>query len=81
MSPAGVLHADWLVPQWPAPAGVRAIFTTRAGGVSAAPFDALNLGSHVGDLPASVAVNRAVLQRAIGTSRPAFLNQVHGSRV
>ncbi|MBC7445146.1 MAG: peptidoglycan editing factor PgeF [Polaromonas sp.] len=81
MNPAGVLHADWLVPQWPAPAGVRAVFTTRAGGVSAAPFDALNLGSHVGDQPSSVAANRAALQRALGTCRPAFLNQVHGSRV
>ena len=81
MSLAGAFHPDWLIPQWPAPAGIKAVFTTRAGGVSAAPFEAMNLGSHVGDLPDSVATNRAILQRAIGTSRPAFLNQVHGTQV
>ena len=63
------------------PACVKAVFTTRSGGVSAAPFDAMNLGNHVGDLPDSVAANRAVLHRAIDTCRPAFLNQVHGIRV
>lgn len=75
------LHPDWLVPDWPAPAGVRAVFTTRAGGVSALPFDSLNLGDHVGDLPASVATNRAVLRRATGTDHAVFMNQVHGARV
>ncbi|MEO5659432.1 MAG: peptidoglycan editing factor PgeF [Polaromonas sp.] len=74
------LHPDWLIPDWPAPGGVRAVFTTRAGGVSAAPFDSMNLGDHVGDQPAAVAANRARLQRATGT--PAvFLHQVHGARV
>ena len=81
VTPPNAFHPDWLHPQWPAPAGVKAIFTTRAGGVSDAPFDAMNLGSHVGDLPDAVAANRAVLQRATGTSRLAFLNQVHGTRV
>ncbi len=41
--------ADWIVPDWPAPANVRAVCTTRAGGSSAAPYDSLNLGDHVGD--------------------------------
>ena len=81
MSRLDAFHPDWLIPQWPAPAGVKAVFTTRAGGVSAAPFDTLNLGSHVGDLAESVTANRAVLQRGIGTSRPVFLNQVHGTKV
>ena len=81
MSLAGAFHPDWLVPQWPAPAGIKAVFTTRAGGVSAVPFDAMNLGSHVGDPPDSVAGNRAVLQRAVGTSPLVFLNQVHGTQV
>jgi len=74
------VHADWLIPDWPAPAGVRAVFTTRAGGLSAAPYDSLNLGDHVGDLPARVAANRALLRRALG-SRAVFLQQVHGSEV
>ena len=74
------MNADWLVPDWPAPQGVRAVFTTRSGGVSAAPHDSLNLGDHVGDRPAQVAANRSLLQRALG-ARPVFLKQVHGSEV
>ena len=68
---------DWLVPDWPAPAGVRAICTTRTGGVSPGALGGLNLGGHVGDEPANVAANRAQLQAAIGV-RPVFLQQVHG---
>ncbi|MCF8161426.1 MAG: laccase domain-containing protein, partial [Polaromonas sp.] len=69
-----------LTPDWPAPAGVHAVCSTRTGGVSAAPYDSLNLGDHVGDDPAHVAANRAILQEAIG-ARPVFLNQVHGAQV
>jgi hypothetical protein len=50
------------------------------GGVSNAPYDSLNLGDHVGDDPAHVATNRAILQQAIGV-HPVFLNQVHGTQV
>jgi polyphenol oxidase len=74
------VHADWLIPDWPAPAGVRAVFTTRAGGLSAAPYDSMNLGDHVGDLPVKVAANRALLRQALG-GRAVFLQQVHGSEV
>lgn len=69
---------DWIVPGWPAPARVRAVCTTREGGVSAAPFDSLNLGDHVGDDPDRVAQNRAIFRRALG-ARPVFLAQVHGT--
>lgn len=72
-------HA-WLRPDWPAPAHVHAVFTTRAGGVSVAPFDRFNLGDHVGDDPAAVAANRATLAQALG-ARPVFLKQVHGTGV
>jgi YfiH family protein len=68
---------DWIVPDWPAPARVRAVFTTRAGGVSAAPYDALNLGDHVGDVLADVQANRARLATEIA-AQPVFLQQVHG---
>lgn len=74
------MHADWLIPDWPAPAGVKAVFTTRAGGLSAAPYDSMNLGDHVGDLPVKVAANRALLRQALG-SRAVFLQQVHGNKV
>ncbi|MDO9357742.1 MAG: laccase domain-containing protein, partial [Polaromonas sp.] len=53
------MHPDWQIPDWPAPPGVRAVFTTRQGGVSPHPYDSLNLGDHVGDLPQNVATNRA----------------------
>ncbi|OYQ40267.1 laccase [Rhodoferax sp. TH121] len=72
--------ADWLVPDWPAPARVKAVFTTRSGGQSRAPYGSLNLGTHVGDELADVLANRAVLQRALGV-RPVFLEQVHGTQV
>ena len=72
------MNPDWLHPQWPAPAGVHALCTTRAGGTSKAPFDSLNLGDHVGDDPAAVGTNRAILQRAID-ARSVFLSQVHGA--
>lgn len=73
------IPSDWLIPQWPAPAHVRALCTTRAGGVSAPPYDSLNLGLHVGDAEASVRANRERLFAALG-ARPVFLNQVHGNQ-
>jgi polyphenol oxidase len=69
--------AGWIVPEWPAPANVRAICTTRVGGVSQAPFESLNLGDHVGDAAGAVATNRKIFCDAI-QARPVFLTQVHG---
>lgn len=62
------------------PPEVGALMTTRAGGVSAPPFDSLNLGERVGDDPAAVAANRARFAAAIG-GVPVWLQQVHGTRV
>jgi YfiH family protein len=72
--------ADWIVPDWPVPPNVRAVCTTRVGGASAAPYDSLNLGDHVGDDPSAVATNRRVFADATG-ARPVFLKQVHGTDV
>ena len=74
------MHPDWLTPDWPAPPGVRAVFTSRLGGVSAPPWDSMNLGDHVGDDPLSVAANRALLAQALA-AKPVFLQQVHGTAV
>jgi YfiH family protein len=74
------VNPDWLIPQWPAPAHVHAVCTTRAGGTSVAPYDSLNLGDHVGDRPEAVAANRAILRQAIG-AHPVFLTQVHDTQV
>ncbi|WFC61321.1 peptidoglycan editing factor PgeF [Pseudomonas sp. REST10] len=68
---------DWLRPDWPAPASVRACVTTRNGGFSQAPFDSLNLGDHVDDDPAAVLANRRHLLATLGC-QPAWLRQVHG---
>lgn len=66
---------------WPdRPAGVQAALTTRAGGVSGAPWDQWNLGDHVGDHPAHVADNRRLLAQRLG-ARPVYLRQVHGTQV
>jgi YfiH family protein len=69
-----------LRPDWPVPPGVHALFSTRAGGHSAPPFDSLNLGDHVGDQPAAVAANRVALAGAL-QAKPVFLKQMHGTEV
>jgi YfiH family protein len=72
----------FLRPDWPAPAGIRAVATTRLGGVSTPPFASLNLGAHVGDSEVAVLRNREILQQQLGLPGvPRWLNQVHGNRV
>ncbi len=73
---------DWLVPDWPAPQTVRALTTTRTGGVSVTPWASMNPADHVGDATTAVAANRARLRGALGLpSEPIWLQQVHGVRV
>lgn len=72
--------SGWLRPQWDAPAGVGALMSTRAGGVSTAPWDSLNLGDAVGDAVQAVAENRRRFVAATG-AQPVWLRQVHGTRV
>lgn len=76
MSPA------WIEPDWPAPRGIRAASSLRLGGRSTGVFASLNLGAHVGDEPAAVAANRAVLVKALDLpAEPVWLQQVHGTEV
>ena len=75
-----VSSSDWIVPDWPAPARVRSLITTRRGGVSVGPYASLNLGQHVGDDPLAVAENRRRLGRRL-PALPCWLNQVHGTQV
>jgi YfiH family protein len=71
-----------LTPEWRVAREVRAAFTLRGGGVSAAPFDSLNVGAHVGDAAAAVAENRhRVRLRLDLPAEPEWLEQVHGTRV
>ena len=62
---------------------IRRVTTTRAGGVSAPPFDTFNLGDHVGDDPAAVAANRKRLAASLklGDDGVVWMNQVHGDHV
>jgi YfiH family protein len=73
-------HPDWIVPDWPAPAGVKALITTRAGGVSQGPYAIFNLGLRTGDDPKAVAANRDRLN-ALLPQQPQWLRQVHGAGV
>jgi polyphenol oxidase len=76
------LQFEWLKPNWPAPANVRAASTLRTGGVSAPPYDSLNLGAHVGDASEAVKTNRARLREALRLpGEPCWLDQVHGTSV
>lgn len=69
-----------ILPDWPAPVCVKALQTTRLGGVSQGSYASLNLGDHVKDLPQHVAANRQLLSPYL-PSEPVWLNQVHGVRV
>jgi len=74
-----------LRPDWPAPAQVSALMSTRLGGVSAAPYDSLNLrppllGGEGADQPESIFQNHRHFAQALGAV-PVWLNQVHGTTV
>ena len=61
--------------------GAAVAVTTRLGGASAAPYDSLNLGLHVGDDPGTVVHNRARAAAAFGVALDALViaRQVHGA--
>ena len=75
--------AEFIRPQWAAPASVTALVTTRTlAGHSQPPFDRFNLGMHCGDEPSAVAANRERLIELAGLPNPPhWLAQVHGSQV
>ncbi len=58
-------------------------FTDRWGGVSAAPYEELNLGGAVGDDPDAVRTNRELAAKSLGLEpgRVVWMNQVHGADV
>ena len=64
-------------PDWPAPQFVRALMTTREGGVSKEPWNTLNLGLLSGDSSDNVQKNRSLVQSAMGVAA-VYLRQVHG---
>ena len=72
----------FIYPDWPAPKNIKAITTTRIGGISRAPFDSFNLGDRVGDSPDNVRRNRVFLRETLNLpSDPVWLKQAHGVNV
>ena len=71
------------MPEWQLPENVRALTTTRLGGVSGPPFNSFNLGAHVNDVAANVAQNRHKLavQCGLPDTSLQWLNQTHGITV
>jgi YfiH family protein len=63
--------------------GAHFAFTDRWGGVSAAPYEELNLGGAVGDDPGAVRTNRELAAKPLGLdpARVVWMNQVHGADV
>ena len=81
------MSTDWIVPDWPAHPRVKALATTRLGGVSTGPYGlagglpgGLNLGQHVGDAPEAVDQNRRILRAALPAD-PTWMEQAHGTDV
>jgi YfiH family protein len=74
------LSLPLLRPEAPLPAGVSAAMSLRAGGVSAAPFDSLNLSPGVGDDATAVRSNRERFAAALGAT-PVWMRHVHGVQV
>lgn len=70
-----------ITPDWPAPANVKAVCSTRAGGCSKGPYHSLNLGDHVGDDAWAVSHNRQLFQTmAKMPGQPRWLNQTHSNQ-
>ncbi|MFE0178722.1 peptidoglycan editing factor PgeF [Streptomyces sp. NPDC059002] len=63
--------------------GAHFAFTDRWGGVSAVPYEELNLGGAVGDDPEAVRTNRTLAAKSLGIDpvRVVWMNQVHGPDV
>ncbi len=71
---------NFLIPDWPAPASVKAAITLRSGGCSRAPFASNNLALHVNDSEADVLKNRYQLLECLQLpAQPLWLNQCHGT--
>lgn len=71
-----------LYPNWQVSNNIKALMTTRTGGMSITPFNSFNLGNHVGDDPSAVKKNRDLLVEQFDLPYfPVFLNQIHSTRV
>ncbi|WP_406127720.1 peptidoglycan editing factor PgeF [Streptomyces sp. NBC_00989] len=72
-----------MIGQFDTVSGAHFAFTDRWGGVSAVPYEELNLGGAVGDDPDAVRTNRELAAKSLDLD-PAlvvWMNQVHGADV
>jgi len=74
------MSAEGALVQAPFVSPIRALCTTRRGGVSAPPFDSLNLGAACGDRPSCVERNRALVTSLLPAAA-CWLRQIHGAGV
>jgi len=71
-------ESNFIIPNWPAPANIKALQTTRTGGLSQIPYHSLNFGDHVGDDALTVASNRQLLNPFV-PAEPLWLKQIHST--
>ena len=82
LNPHNICMHNWLTPDWPAPSNIKAVTTTKIGGVSKGAFDSMNLADHVEDDPQAVQANRAMLKEQLRLpGDPCWPTQVHGTDV
>ena len=74
-----MMNEDFIIPKWPAPDHIKAIQTTRNGGISLDNFSSLNLSSNVGDIDKNVKANHKTLLNSL-PSNPFWLNQIHSDK-
>ncbi len=73
---------NFIYPDWTVDKRVKALCTTRSGGVSQNAYSHLNLAQHVGDDSESVETNRSRLVQAVGLPEaPRWLDQKHGTQL
>ena len=73
------MNEDFIIPKWPAPENIRAIQTTRNGGISSEKFSSLNFSNNVGDIKEHVEENYKKLLNFL-PSEPFWLNQIHSDK-
>lgn len=73
------MNENFIIPDWPAPKNIRAIQTTRNGGISLGKYSSMNLSSNVDDFKEHVKDNNIKLLNFL-PSEPFWLNQIHSDK-
>ena len=74
-----MMNKHFILPKWPAPQNIKAIQTTRKGGVSLGNYSSLNLSNNVGDVEHHVNANHNKLLDFV-PSNPFWINQIHSNK-